>query len=264
MRTRKGRAFVFTIALGALGLPAEASAQAPSDQAPAPADAAPASTDPDAGPAPAEPSHKSEVVPSKAPERQTSLDPKRAEAAPKGRTTFDIDPIADSAMIGVSLGFYATLEAINSTGEIRPQQIAPNFDTHNLIGIDRSAVTQTPDPDARSRSTIGMGIAAAYAIIDPILSGVREQSVQTGLADFFMYAESASFTLATTSLVKMAVRRPRPIAYIEANAHKDDPEYSNSSTDSALSFFSGHAALTASLRACECGSRSSLFGRRPN
>jgi undecaprenyl-diphosphatase len=191
---------------------------------------------------------KAEVVPSKAPERQTSLDPQRVEAAPKGRTTFDIDPVADSAMIAVSLGFYGTLEAINSTGEIRPQQIAPNFDTNHLVAIDRGAVTQTPDPSARSRSTIGLGIAAAYAVIDPILSGVRERNVQTGLADFFMYAESVSFTLAMTSIVKMAVRRPRPIAYIDANAHKnDDPPYSNSSTDSALSFFSGHAALTATI-----------------
>src|SRR6185369_7048390 len=89
---------------------------------------------------------KAEVVSSKAPERQTSLDPQRVEEAPKGRSTFDIDPIADSAMIAVSLGFYGTLEAINSTGEIRPQQIAANFDTNHLIGIDRGAVTQTPDP----------------------------------------------------------------------------------------------------------------------
>jgi membrane-associated phospholipid phosphatase len=248
-----GTALALFAALGACAAgPRVAHAQTAVDSPPAPTDRAPESRAPSVA-APSEPAAtpeptQAEVVPSKAPERQTSLDPQRTEEAPKGRTTFDIDPFVDSAMIAVSLGFYGTLETINSTGEIRPQQIDPNFDTNNLIGIDRGAVTQTPDPSARSRSTIGLGIAAAYAVLDPILSGVREHNVQTGLADFFMYAESVSFTLAMTSLVKMAVRRPRPIAYIEANAHKNDEvPYSNSSTDSALSFFSGHAAVTATI-----------------
>gem|GEM_PF-825962 len=251
MATFPRSALALSAVLGALGAaPRIAHAQGVANSGPAAAEppseppAIPAAP-PEAAATPDPP--KAEVVSSKAPERQTSLDPQRVEEAPKGRSTFDIDPIADSAMIAVSLGFYGTLEAINSTGEIRPQQIAANFDTNHLIGIDRGAVTQTPDPSARSRSTIGLGIVAAYAVIDPILSGVRERNVQTGLADFFMYAESVSFTLAMTSIVKMAVRRPRPIAYIEANAHKDDPDYSNSSTDSSLSFFSGHAALTATI-----------------
>lgn len=187
-----------------------------------------------------------EVVPSKAPERKVSLEPERVEAAPKGRTTFDIDPIADSAMIAVSLGFAGTLELINSTGEIRPQQIAQNFHTSQLIWIDRSTATRTPDPNAGSYASVGLGLALAYAVIDPIMSGVREKSVQTGLADAFMYAEALSFTLAMTNIVKIAVRRPRPIAYIDA---ANDPNYANTSTDSALSFFSEHAALTATVSA---------------
>ncbi|HYP99265.1 MAG TPA: phosphatase PAP2 family protein [Polyangiaceae bacterium] len=221
--------------------PATAPSAAPPTQSPTPAVANESAATSDAP--------KAEVVPTKAPERQHSLDPKRAEVAPAGRTTFDIDPFADSAMIAVSLGFAGMLELVNSTGEIRPQQIAPNFNAANLIGIDRGAATQTPDPKASGRSSIALGVAAAYAVIDPILSGVREQNVQTGLADAFMYAESVSFTLAMTNVVKMAVRRPRPIAYIEANAHKDDPAYSNSDTDSALSFFSGHTAMTATISA---------------
>jgi undecaprenyl-diphosphatase len=192
---------------------------------------------------------KPEVQPSKAPERQVSLDPSQSEVAPSGRTTFDIDPIADSAMIAVSLGFAGTLELINSTGEIRPQQIDKRFDRSQLIWIDRGAATQTPDPNAGRYSTIGLGVAVAYALIDPIMSGVREKSVQTGVADAFMYAEALSFTMAMTNIVKMAVRRPRPIAYIDAAAHKDDPNYTNGSTDSALSFFSGHAAITATISA---------------
>jgi undecaprenyl-diphosphatase len=248
-----GRVLALTTALGALALsPRTAHAEEPpkaevtaAEVTPKGEVAAPEKPD-EAAAAPS--SAKAEVVPSKAPERKVSLDPKQSELAPAGRTTFDIDPIADSAMIAVSLGFAGTLELVNSTGEIRPQQIDPNFDTANLIPIDRAVVTSTPDPKAGGRSTIGLGIAVAYAVIDPILSGVREKSVQTGLADAFMYAEALSFTVAMTNVVKMAVRRPRPIAYIEANAHKGE-DYANTSTDSALSFFSGHAAITATISA---------------
>ncbi len=110
-------------------------------------------------------------------------------------------------------------------------------------------IAQTPDPKAGGYSTIGLGAAVAFAFVDPILSGVREKSVQTGLADAFMYAEAISFTMAMTNIVKMAVRRPRPIAYIDAEAHQGDLNYTNTSTDSALSFFSGHAAITATVTA---------------
>ncbi|HKO48828.1 MAG TPA: phosphatase PAP2 family protein [Polyangiaceae bacterium] len=223
MWTFRGRAQAFIAALGALAIAPRA--------------------------ARAEDKATAEVVPSKAPERKVSLDPKQSEPAPPGRTTFDIDPVADSAMIAVSLGFAGTLELINSTGEIRPQQIAPNFNTSNLIGIDRFAVTRQPTPSAGTTSSAAVIVALAYAVIDPVLSGVREKSVQTGVADAFMYAEALSFTLAMTNVVKIAVRRPRPIAYIEADAHKDDPDYANNNTDSALSFFSSHAAITATVSA---------------
>ena len=217
---------------------------------PAPASSGGAATVPAAPqPEPAQPISKEQVVPSKAPERKSSLEPKLAQPAPTGRTTFDIDPIADSAMIAVSLGFAGTLELVNSTGEIRPQQIAAGFDSSHLIAIDRPAATRKPDPHASGYSTIGLGAAVAFAFIDPVLSGVREHSVQTGLADAFMYSEALSFTLAMTNLVKMAVRRPRPIAYLDAEAHRGDMTYTNTSTDSALSFFSGHSAMTATVSA---------------
>ncbi|HET7538795.1 MAG TPA: phosphatase PAP2 family protein [Polyangiaceae bacterium] len=188
-------------------------------------------------------------TPSEAPDRKGSLDPKPLEPSRKGRTTFDIDPLADGALLAVALGFAGTLAAVNSTGEIRPQQISANFDTADLLAIDRGAVNRAPSTNSGVYSNIAVSVALGYAVLDPILSGVREKSVQTALADGFMYAESLSLTLATTNLVKMAVRRPRPIAYIEANAHKDDPNYANNSTDSALSFFSSHAAVTATLGA---------------
>ena len=94
---------------------------------PAPATRAP--VDPHAAPVtPPDPAAaaKQDIAPAKAAERTVSLEPKISEAAPTGRMTFDIDPVADSGMIAVSLGFAGTLELINSTGEIRPQQIRPS------------------------------------------------------------------------------------------------------------------------------------------
>ncbi len=194
----------------------------------------------------AAPAMAQEVSPAKDPERRGTLEPKASEPRARGRVTFDIDPVADSSMIAVSLGFAGVLELINSTGEIRPQQIAPNFDQNQLLSIDRGVLNRTPDPHASRYSTIGLGAAVAFAFVDPVLSGYREHSVQAGLADAFMYAESISFSFAMTDVVKMAVRRPRPIAYINS---KNDPNYQNSTTDSALSFFSGHAAITATVGA---------------
>lgn len=189
------------------------------------------------------------VVPPKADQRKRSLEPQLAEARPVGRLTFQADPIADSAIIVVSLGSAGVLELINSTGEIRPQQIDPNFDRNQLIWLDRRSVNETPHPSAGTSSNLGLGVAAAFAVVDPILSGLREQNVQSGLVDAIMYAETAALTLALTNVVKMAVRRPRPQAYLDFEANAGDPNYSNSSTDSALSFFSGHASMTGALGA---------------
>jgi membrane-associated phospholipid phosphatase len=242
---------------------ARAQATAPASTAPVPGPAAgapvaPPGTTPPPGSvaAPTGPDGKApktatteEVAPPKDPERSTDLEPKAAEPRPAGRVTFDIDPVADIGIIAVSLGFAGVLDLINSTGEIRPQQIAPNFDRSKLIGIDRGAISQTPDPNAGTYSNIGMIAAVGFAFVDPVISGFRESSVQTGLADGIMYAESMSLTFAATNMVKMAVRRPRPQAYIDADAHKNDPTYNNAVTDSSLSFFSGHAAITAAVGA---------------
>jgi hypothetical protein len=197
----------------------------------------------------ATPTGAAEVVPAKATQRSVSLEPKLAEPGVGDRPRFHVDPIADTALIGLSIGFATVLELINSTGEIRPTPIAADFDRNNLIGIDRASITATPDSKAGSYSNLGLGAAVAFAFIDPVLSGFREKSVQTGLVDAMLYAESVSMTFAFTDMVKLAVRRPRPGAYRDAEAHKGEVGYTNPSTDSALSFFSGHASITAAVGA---------------
>ena len=243
---------LFPVALTALPLllvlQDEARAQAPAapPAPPAPtADARPASTTEPVTPTPG-------VVPATSDQRAVSLTPAPAEPKPAevddGRTKFEADPVRDGAIIGIGIGFAGMLQLITGTGEVRPQPISSNFDTKNLLFLDRTAVTQTPSTSARGLSNIGLYAAVAFAVADPILSGIREKSVQTGLVDGIIYAESLTITFGVTNLAKIAVQRPRPFAYIEANAHKDDAAFL-ASTDSGLSFFSGHSSICAATTA---------------
>lgn len=192
----------------------------------------------------------SDVAPPESPDRAKTVEPKPAEPPPTDpRVRFDADPIADGVIVAVAAGFAGVLDLINSTGEVRPQQIARDFDRRSLLGIDRGALSQNPDSDAANYSNYGLFAAAGFALVDPVLSGFREGSVQTGLVDGVMYAESIAIVWGLTNLTKMAVRRPRPLAYIDAEKNRADPNYSNASTDSSLSFFSGHSAIVSAISA---------------
>jgi membrane-associated phospholipid phosphatase len=165
---------------------------------------------------------------------------------------FEADPIGDGALLLGTLGFAGSLELVLSTGEIRPQQIDANFNTSNLLGIDRGAVSQNVDPHASTYSNVGLFGAIAFAALDPILTGFRDGS-EAAIVDAFMYAEAASMAWGLSDIAKVAVRRPRPIAYINRAAYLsaggNPATYDNTSTDSSLSFFSGHAAVTSSITA---------------
>jgi membrane-associated phospholipid phosphatase len=149
----------------------------------------------------------------------------------------------------MNVSFAGLLGLINSTGELHPQQIAKDFDPDSLLFFDRGAVTQTIDPNANTYSNIGLALALAYSVADPIATGYREGSVQSGLVDFIIYAEALSVTWGLTNLAKAAVKRPRPNAYITAAEHANDPNFVISDTDSSASFFSGHTSICASVTA---------------
>lgn len=155
---------------------------------------------------------------------------------------FTIDPVVDGVIIVGGFGFAELLSLILSTGEIKP---TPPGSPDDLLAIDRVAVTQTIDPNAGTYSTIGLYTAYGYALLDPILSGVRDGR-RAFLVDALLYGESIAITQAFTDATKIGVRRPRPIDYINCSS----PSAPNcSSTDLQLSFFSGHAATTATMSA---------------
>jgi hypothetical protein len=166
------------------------------------------------------------------------------------RALFVADPVIDGAVLSLGAGWFLLSSLIIGTGEIQPQQIAPNFKTSDLLPIDRIAVTQTLDTHAAMLSSIGLATAIGYAVLDPVLSGFREHSVRTTIVDGLIYGEALAVTGGMTNLSKLAVRRPRPIEYIEFNACKKktpDAPCDNTSTNAALSFFSGHASTTGAV-----------------
>jgi membrane-associated phospholipid phosphatase len=151
---------------------------------------------------------------------------------------FTIDPVVDITVSAAGAGLSGLSELILSTGEILPQKPGSSA---NLLSFDRIAVTQTIDRNASTYSDIGLGLALGFAAVDPFLSAARD-GWDAALVDAVMYAESLSVTLALTDATKIAVRRPRPIDYLNVSTNPSD-------TNLNLSFFSGHSALAASVTA---------------
>jgi undecaprenyl-diphosphatase len=162
---------------------------------------------------------------------------------------FTIDPVTDGVLIGGSGGVDILLSLILSTGEIQPAAPTPNA-ASNLLAIDRLAVTQHVDPNAGTYSTVGLGAAISFAVIDPLLSAWRD-GWDAGLVDAVMYGETISLTEALTDITKIAVRRPRPIDYYDCSAvvAAKNPSSCSNDTDLSLSFFSGHASTVGAIGA---------------
>jgi undecaprenyl-diphosphatase len=180
-----------------------------------------------------------------------STTPPAAPAAPSlaPGQHFVVDPVLDGVVIVGGAGFSALLGLVLSSGEITANPPGP---TSNLLSWDRGTVTQTIDPNASTYSDIGLYTAIGFAVLDPILSGVRD-GWDAGLVDAMMYAETVSLTELLTDVTKIAVRRPRPIDYLNCpftnGAPSTKPGCTYGSTDLNLSFFSGHASTVASIGA---------------
>ena len=93
---------------------------------------------------------------------------------PGAKIRFEADPIGDGAFLLSTFSFAGLLELVLSTGEIRPQQIDANFNTSNLLGIDRGAISQHIDPQAlfnpkivpfRGADAAAVGDAAGAALL---------------------------------------------------------------------------------------------------
>jgi undecaprenyl-diphosphatase len=157
--------------------------------------------------------------------------------APPGRE-ITIDPTADGAILGASAAFGLLLELLVRTGELRPQE---PVDPQQLLPIDRPRAL-SDDYQDNGLSDITLGLMGVYALTDVVLAGVLDRDEWYDY--LMMYGQGAAITLALTNLAKLAVRRPRPIAYRQVREGIHPSE-----TNTALSFFSGHASLAGCLAA---------------
>lgn len=151
---------------------------------------------------------------------------------------FQVDPVVDGVTIGAGVGFTLMLELILSTGEIKPQAVTPG-DSTKLLSFDKTAVSQSFDSNASLYSNIGLAMGVGYAVLDSGLSGYRD-GWDALVVDAMLYGESGIITLGVTDVTKIAVRRPRPIDYVQPNS---------TDTNAELSFFSGHTSEVAALGA---------------
>ncbi|HVJ17279.1 MAG TPA: phosphatase PAP2 family protein [Polyangiaceae bacterium] len=153
---------------------------------------------------------------------------------------FELDPIADSVFLGGTLLVAATSEAIIGTGEIEAQ--LPD-DEAELLKIDRwAAEKDSAALKGAQASDTGVLVIASWAIVDTTLAGFKQRP-DSALTYGTLYLESAITTWCISNLFKMAVRRPRPRAYIELREKGSVSD----ETQEALSFYSLHTAMAASV-----------------
>jgi membrane-associated phospholipid phosphatase len=176
------------------------------------------------------------------------LPPARPVEPPPARLRFVADPIGDGAILSFATGTAVLSEAILGTGEITPQQ--PQ-DPSRLLAIDRPVVDAEPQAAWGTVSNVGLFAAIGYAAIDPIATAYRNDA-EAAIVDAVIYGETITITWSLTNLAKIAFRRPRPSAYLEkkrlqAIYGENTPDITT--TDSALSFYSGHASLTSAITA---------------
>jgi membrane-associated phospholipid phosphatase len=169
------------------------------------------------------------------------------ESAPRlpDNQHFTVDPVVDGVLIVGAATYDELLSLIINTGELKP--LPPSADAVNhLLAIDRGAVTQTPSANANTYSNIGLYAAIAYAVADPLVSGLRD-GPRALFVDAVMYGEAIAITGALTDATKIAVRRPRPIDYAACSGMTTASQCN--STDIQLSFFSGHASTVGTITA---------------
>jgi membrane-associated phospholipid phosphatase len=148
---------------------------------------------------------------------------------------YRLDPLTDSILIGVS--FFSALgsELTIRSGEL---QAAPAGDVDNIPVYDRWVAEGGVEESGDLLSNVGAGLAIGYGVFDSVQTGVRH-GADHGWTELAMYLESGLVNWALVNVVKLTVRRPRPSAY------NDEPDETDTNRD--LSFYSGHAAVTAGL-----------------
>jgi hypothetical protein len=149
--------------------------------------------------------------------------------------------MADSSLLIGSCTIVLGTQLIIDSGELHtplPKSSA------KINSLDRSVLDSfnvNDSDEAKLFSDVIVGSALGWAVLGAGLTWIQDDS-REAMVDFVLYSETAAITMALTNLVKLAVRRPRPSAYL---SHQND----SLGTDQSLSFYSGHVAMVASIGA---------------
>lgn len=167
------------------------------------------------------------------PARVIRRTPEEIDAA----SPFEIDPVTDVTLISSALAVSVFSELSIQSGELDPQ--APN-DTSTLSPLDQWLIEREDRSEgSRVASDVVVWSAMGYGIAGALMTGLDEDWGEA-LVDLTLFAETAAFNWAIANLTKLAVRRPRPLAYLEAEGAQVELD-----TNSALSFYSLHTSFTA-------------------
>ena len=170
---------------------------------------------------------------------QAAAKPALVPRPSKAASQVALDAVTDLSVLASATTLAIVLEAVISTGELKPQEPG---DPNKLLAIDRWRARSGDDVDSAIWSNVGLYTTVGLAAVDCALASLLDRG-DPWYSYAMLYAQSVAITLALTNITKIAVRRPRPLAYHEMQqTGKVSPE-----TNNALSFFSGHAAITAAL-----------------
>ena len=176
----------------------------------------------------------------RSPKRQARWD-RRHRTNPGIVPEFYRDPVLDASLTAASLGFGLLAEAVIFSGELPPQD--PQS-ASKLLRIDRPYASEgrKPVPGANLGSSVLIWGLMGWDIADSVLTGVKEGPAH-GWTDVIIHVEALSLNWAIADMAKLAVRRPRPLAYQDSGGTGED----DGDTGRSLSFYSLHVAAAASL-----------------
>jgi membrane-associated phospholipid phosphatase len=149
--------------------------------------------------------------------------------------TYTLDPVTDTIVVAVSLVSALGAEITIQSGELQAAVPGP---IENIPVYDRWVAEGHPEQSGDILSNVGAALAISYGVFDSLQTGLRHGGSH-GWVEALMYLESGLVNWTVVNIVKLTVRRPRPEAYAESNNNND--------TNRELSFYSGHAALTAGM-----------------
>lgn len=178
-----------------------------------------------------------------APMRALARDPE--PATPRRSVVYRYDPVTDLTLT-LGLGVLGGASIVVDHELAAPAAGNPA----DVFVLDRG-VARRAEPRERARassdvvviSTVGLGLFASAFSLERGFDGTASSRRRERLRRVGLFVESLAITNAAVTVVKLAVRRPRPYTY------SDGYDPATARFDDGLSYFSGHTSIVAATAA---------------